>query len=51
MAQRVLLLIEKLGNCATIREEEEWVISEASLAAFFVQDSTHPDPDARVHLA
>lgn len=46
MAQRVLLLIEKLGNRATIREDEKRVISEASLAAFFTQDSTLPGADA-----
>ena len=46
MSQRVLLLIEKLGNRAAIYEDEERFIAKASLAAFFVQDSTLPGADA-----
>ena len=40
MTHCVLLLIEKLGNCSSIWEQEHGVVTEASASPLAVKDST-----------
>src|SRR5215207_953507 len=40
MTHEILLLIEKLGNCASVSEQEKGVVTEPARSALVVKDST-----------